>query len=422
MAEQKAVHKRSGLLGGNSPKPPVVPPANSAYLDRMKALAKSGASDDNSPPPLDGEMVMGEAHPTPAPEARADQQKVDGSVPFATPTASHAPVSEEKVGQLVLLRVRSIKPSPYQPRVKLDPAHVAEIAESVRVDTLNDPITVRPYKRIDGDHLEWEFELIAGENRLEAFKLLDEEFIPAIIKLYDDRTAARMAVFSNKKRGGYKPYEEFRGYKMLLDQGFVKSQNQMAIDAEMSKTEMSRMMSYAKLPPGAHEMLTRNPALIGSNASAALVVYAERPDYEQLVVGALEKVEAGELDQLKAAIWVEKQIVTGVLATYTERGDYKDLLASALKKVDAGEVDHASAAAWVEQQIKAHPEQQQRQVADKRAATWHGGRTFATIKPGKHGFQIDLDKQVQLQPQDQERFEVALLEFVTTFAKELPEQ
>jgi len=418
MSEPVVGHKKSGMLGTRDPAP-AAPPSQSAYLERMQKLAKRpGAS------PAASVLNGGEEHPaSPAAVAEGDGLGRNDSALPIMPIASHAPIDELAVGTLVLLRVRSIKPSPYQPRVRLDPAHVDEIAESIRADSLNDPITVRPYKRINGDNLEWEFELIAGENRWEAHKILGEEFIPAIIKLYDDCQAARIAVFSNKKRGDYRPYEEFRGYRLLLDNGFVKSQNQLANDANISKAEVSRIMSFGKLPPGAHEILTRKPDLIGSNVAAALAGFADHPEYESLVVAVLEKVEAEEIDQMKAAGWVERQMVEATLAKYAETDGRKDLVAIALKKVDSGEVDHTNAIEWIEQQIKIQDAKPAaRTPAEKRAVTYHGGRTFATIKPAKHGYEIDLDKVVQLEPHDQERFEVALLEFVTKFAEELPEK
>lgn len=425
MSEQVVGQKKSGMLGNREPAAPVAPaaPAQSAYLTRMKGLAKgAGGSAPGSPAAPDTASGVQAAQPAGAAVEESDAARGSHSEGPALVIASHAPVSELVVGTLVMLRVRSIKPSPYQPRVRLDPAHVDEIAESIRADSLNDPITVRPYKRINGDNLEWEFELIAGENRWEAHKILGEEFIPAIIKLYDDCQAARIAVFSNKKRGDYRPYEEFRGYRMLLDEGFVKSQNQLANDANISKAEVSRIMAFGKLPPGAHEILTRKPDLIGSNVAAALSAFAEHPKYEALVVEVLEKVEAEEIDQMKASGWVERQMVEANLAQYAGTNGRPDLVAMALKKVDSGEVDHTNAVEWIEQQIKIQDAKPARPPAEKRAVTYHGGRTFATIKPAKHGYEIDLDKVVQLEPQDQERFEVALLEFVTKFAEGLPDQ
>lgn len=416
MSERVVGHKRSGMLGTRGAAP-AEPPAQSAYLERMQKLAERSRA-PAAPAQLDTSV---DAPVSVDPTTDSVERGKASALPAVT-SASHAPIDEVVVGTLVMLRVRSIKPSPYQPRIRLDPAHVDEIAESIRADSLNDPITVRPYKCIDGDNLEWEFELIAGENRWEAHKILGEEFIPAIIKLYDDCQAARIAVFSNKKRGDYRPYEEFRGYRLLLDKGFVKSQNQLANDANLSKAEVSRIMSFGKLPPGAHEILTRKPDLIGSNVASALAAFAEHPNYESLVVAALEKVEAEEIDQMKAARWVERQIVTAILAKYAGPDGRPDLVAMALKKVDSGELDHTNAIEWIEQQGKIKDARPSRTPAEKRAVTYHGGRTFAVIKPAKHGYEIDLDKVVQLDPQDQERFEVALLEFVTKFAQGLPEK
>ena len=358
-AASKGGHKRSGLLGSSPVEEAAPTTAPGAYVQRMQELAKrSAAHDAHQGPsvPLQGETATSLGGTDLSPNEALEQA--------LTGRAGHAEVSIEHVGQLVMLRIKSIKRCPYQPRVKLDPEHVAEIAESVRVDKLNDPITVRPYTPTGDDDPDWEFELISGENRIEAFKLLGESLIPAIIKQYDDIQAARMAVFSNKKRKGYSHYEEFLGYRMLLEMGAVKSQNQMAIDAEMSKAEMSRLMSFAKLPQSAFGLLNATPALIGSNVASALSAFSERTDYEELVLAVLRKVGAGEIDQTKAGDWISKQ-------------------------------------------INPKPAKEAGTGNEKKSVTFHGGRTYATVKRDGKAIRIDLDATV-----DREDFERGLLEFL----------
>lgn len=331
-----------------------------------------------------------------------------------------APHSEQVVGALRMLKVRSIKRSPFQPRVRLDPAQVDVIAESIRTDSLNDPVTVRPYTRVDGDPEEWEYELIAGEHRWAAHQILGKEAVPAIIKQFDDRKAARMAVMSNTKRGGLAPYEEYRGYQMLIDGGFVESQNQMARDAGKSRTEMSRLMSFGKLPAGAKRVLDEKPALIGSNVANALAAFSQHPDYERLVVEVLQKIDSEELDQTKAASWVERQIVEAALRKYAQ--GRPTLVAAALRMVDAGELDRTNAVEWVETRIKEQDGKRSGATAQKRAVTLPGGRPFASLEPSGRGYRIDLNKGVTLGPDEQERLELALVEFLSKFAQQLPDK
>lgn len=358
-------HKRSGLLSNSTQaaqeSEPAAPP-KSAYVERMQSIAKAKTK----------------VHTVAAQTSRSNDAAGPSDMPRALPLVpaldAHSRIvspmdepSTQHVGQLKMLRIASIKKSPYQPRVRLDQNHVAEIAESIRVDKLNDPITVRPYTPEANDNPLWQYELVAGENRLEGFKLNGEELIPAIVKQYDDFQAARMAVFSNKKRKDMAPYEEFLGYQMLLEMGAVKSQNQMAIDAELSKTEMSRLMSFRKLPKPAHELLAQQPTLIGSNAAETLASFAERADYETLTMEALGMIAAGEVDQSKVGLWIEQ---------------------------------------------RDKPKESRASGGEKLLITDQGGRTYASLKRDAKGFKIGLGTDV-----DQVELEQALLKFLVDRAQ-----
>ena len=93
-----------------------------------------------------------------------------------------------------------IDPNPAQPRRSFSRESIEELAESIRINGLLVPVSVR---RV-GDR----YQLIAGERRLMAFRLLGESQIPAIVEQADDRRSASLAIIENMQRQQLNFYEE----------------------------------------------------------------------------------------------------------------------------------------------------------------------------------------------------------------------
>ena len=89
--------------------------------------------------------------------------------------------------------VSSIKVSPYQPRVKFDEDNLKSLIESIREQGVIQPILVRKSSKD-------KFELIAGERRLRAVKILGKKQIPAVIKSITDESAAIFSLLENVQR------------------------------------------------------------------------------------------------------------------------------------------------------------------------------------------------------------------------------
>lgn len=232
----------------------------------------------------------------------AKSETADVLVPVE-PAMTPSKNSNSMGGQLI--PIARIRESRYQNRIFNQEADefIAELAENIDNGELNSPILVRALP--DG----W-YELIAGEHRVEAFKLNGQESIPAIVKELGDIEAAKATVLDNVFHKPTSAFELFRGFKTLMDVGAYSSQGKLAKAVNLSSSEISRLFQFAKFPAVALEKLMDKPSAIGSNTADQLAAFCEsNPD---LVIEAVSKVVDGDLDQSRAVGWVRSKIAPKV--------------------------------------------------------------------------------------------------------------
>ncbi len=127
------------------------------------------------------------------------------------PAAQAAPVAATAVAPGLLLQelpLTAIVPNPRQPRRDFDDAQVKELADSIRSEGLMQPIVVRKVK--DG------YELIAGERRFRAFKLIGQKTITARILDASDASSAVLALVENLQRADLNAIDEALGFASLM--------------------------------------------------------------------------------------------------------------------------------------------------------------------------------------------------------------
>ncbi|MGP3778263.1 nucleoid occlusion protein [Halanaerobium saccharolyticum] len=140
--------------------------------------------------------------------------------------------------QIVEIKVEEIKVNPFQPRQEFNQAEIKELADSIKNFGLIQAITVREKEN--------EYELIAGERRLRAARLLNKEVIPAVVKDFNDQQMAEIALIENLQRKDLNFLEEAKAYQRLLDE-FDLTQKELAARVSKSQSTIANKLRLLNL-------------------------------------------------------------------------------------------------------------------------------------------------------------------------------
>ncbi|MDO8430668.1 MAG: ParB/RepB/Spo0J family partition protein [Candidatus Taylorbacteria bacterium] len=148
------------------------------------------------------------------------------------------------------IEVEKIKPNPFQPRREFDEARLKDLAESIRMYGILQPLTVtrKEYEKPDGG-LGVEYELIAGERRLRASKIAGLQQVPVLIRSgeQDDRVKLELAIIENLQREDINSVDRARAFKRLNDE-FGMKHIQIAEKVGKSREYVSNTMRILDLP------------------------------------------------------------------------------------------------------------------------------------------------------------------------------
>jgi ParB family chromosome partitioning protein len=153
------------------------------------------------------------------------------------------------------LPVGHIQPGKYQPRTHMDPASLEELAASIRVQGLMQPILVRP---VSDDR----YEIIAGERRWRAAQMAGLAEVSTLIREIPDEAALAMALIENIQRENLNPLEEALGLQRLIDE-FAMTHQQAADAVGRSRPAASNLLRLLQLAPPAQELLMRGEIDMG---------------------------------------------------------------------------------------------------------------------------------------------------------------
>ncbi|NHM26731.1 ParB/RepB/Spo0J family partition protein [Desulfofundulus sp. TPOSR] len=198
-------------------------------------------------------------------------------------------VQSEGEGALQEIRVDDVQPNPRQPRQAIDQEKIQELALSIQEHGVVQPIVVRP---VPGG----KYEIIAGERRWRACRMLGLEFIPAIIRDYGDLEASAISLIENVQREDLNPLEEAVAYRRLIDE-FGLTQEDIARLVAKSRPFIANTLRLLSLPPEVQDMLSAGLITAGharailSLDDAAAQIAAAR----EVVSGGLNVRETEEL-------------------------------------------------------------------------------------------------------------------------------
>ncbi len=163
---------------------------------------------------------------------------------------------DERVdSDLRAMPVDLIRPGRYQPRRSVDRSAIEDLARSIRVRGIVQPIVVRP---LEGK----EFEIIAGERRWRAAQLAELHTVPAIVRDCPDEEAAAIALIENIQREDLNPIEEAEGFRTLAEE-FGLTHRQLADAVGRSRPSISNALRLLDLNPDVRSLLQKGDLQMG---------------------------------------------------------------------------------------------------------------------------------------------------------------
>lgn len=138
------------------------------------------------------------------------------------------------------------------------------------------------------------YEIIAGHNRMEAYRQLGRKEIEAEIREVNDDYVFEASFYSNLFTSALSDFEKFEGFREIQNVS-KETQSELAKRAGVSKTQISRLFSFEKLPPEALDIIRINPHCIGYSSTDKL---SKAP--KNKIIYAIKKLADGELNEVQA--------------------------------------------------------------------------------------------------------------------------
>ena len=149
--------------------------------------------------------------------------------------------ADKVVGSIIEIGLDLIDVNPYQPRTYFDEEALVELANSIKELGVIQPITVR---KLDGN----KFQLVSGERRFRASKLIGNKKIPAYIRLANDQEMLEMALVENIQRKNLDPIEVALSYQRLIDE-IQLTQEELSTRVGKKRSTVTNYLRLLKLDP-----------------------------------------------------------------------------------------------------------------------------------------------------------------------------
>ena len=205
-------------------------------------------------------------------------------------------VNETPKEEIVNVKLKDLRPNPYQPRKVFDEEALKELSESIKEHGVFQPIIVK--KSIKG------YEIIAGERRVKASEMAGLEEIPAIIRDFNDNEMMEIALLENLQRENLTAIEEANAYKKLQET-LVLTQEELANRLGKSRTHITNMLGLLNLPEDIQQDINDKKLSMGhARVLSKLNNVDEQRDLERKVIN--EGISVRELETLAQAPTVTK--------------------------------------------------------------------------------------------------------------------
>ncbi|MGI4804728.1 MAG: ParB/RepB/Spo0J family partition protein, partial [Janthinobacterium lividum] len=169
-----------------------------------------------------------------------DSVHVNASAKKTEPSAKDQPEPENFRG-VNAVKISEIEVNPFQPRTEFDEVALKELADSISVQGLIQPVTVRKIGKNS-------YQLISGERRLRASKLAGLTEIPAYVRTANDQQMLEMALIENIQRENLNAIEMALSFQRMIDECNLK-QEELGDRVSKNRSTVTNYLRLLKLPP-----------------------------------------------------------------------------------------------------------------------------------------------------------------------------
>jgi ParB family chromosome partitioning protein len=202
------------------------------------------------------------------------------------------------MGSVNEIKIAEIEVNPFQPRTDFDQDALAELADSIKLQGLIQPITVRKVNA-------HKFQLISGERRLRASKLAGLTQIPAYVRTANDQQMLEMALIENIQRENLNAIEVALSFQRMIDECSLK-QEELGERVSKNRSTVTNYLRLLKLPPTIQASIRDNQISMGHAKALISVADSSKQLYiHQLIIQqelSVRKVEEMVRDMQKAPV------------------------------------------------------------------------------------------------------------------------
>lgn len=206
-------------------------------------------------------------------------------------------------GEYRFLPLDLLEAGSFQPRKIFNDQPLQELANSIRMEGILQPLIVRPLSN-------GKYEIIAGERRYRAAKIAGLIEVPAIIREICDESALAFGILENLQREDLNPIEEAEAYKKLVDD-FSLTHEEISNKVGKSRPYISNLLRLLKLPKNIQEALSENVIQTGH---AKLILSLDHEKIEEIFQKLVQnKLTVRQLEKLTNKIEAIKKLPGPIL-------------------------------------------------------------------------------------------------------------
>ena len=259
------------------------------FADAAPILEENGTFEE----PVITEEEKKTAGPAAAKKKSSDRSSGKG----AAKAAGKAAKSDDGDDRVLYVDINDIRPNSAQPRMHFDEDKLTELASSIKANGVIQPLIIRESST--------GYELVAGERRWRASRIAGLRKVPCIVRNFDDRQNAIVAIIENMQREDLNPIEEAKGLRSMTEKyGFT--QEQVSASLGRSRTYIANSIRLLKLPEEIQEYVSSGQmsaahgrTIINIPDKARQKEVADKIIRNDLSVRATEKLAERVKDELK---------------------------------------------------------------------------------------------------------------------------